>query len=44
MPQLFVLWEHLEGERLEDSERYEPLEISSLIAYLTSSTQQFNSI
>ncbi len=41
MPRFFGLWEHLEGAGLEESERYEPLEIRSMIAYLTSSSQPF---
>ena len=44
MPRFFGLWEHLEGAGLEESERYEPLEIRSMIAYLTSSSQPFNYI
>ena len=44
MPRFFGLWEHLEGAGLEESERYEPLEIRSMIAYLTSSSQPFEYI
>ena len=44
MPRFFGLWEHLEGAGLEESERYEPLEIRSMIAYLTSSSQPFQYI
>ncbi len=44
MPRFFGLWEHLEGAGLEESERYEPLEIRSMIAYLTSSSQPFKYI
>ncbi|MFM1902364.1 MAG: hypothetical protein RLZZ440_264, partial [Planctomycetota bacterium] len=41
MPRFFGLWEHLEGKGLEESERYEPLEIRSMIHYLASSSQPF---
>jgi len=44
MPRFFGLWEHLEGAGLEESQRYEPLEIRSMIAYLTSSSQPFEYI
>ena len=44
MPRFFGLWEHLEGAGLEESERYEPLEIRSMIAYLTSSSKPFEYI
>lgn len=44
MPRFFGLWEHLEGAGLEESQRYEPLEIRSMIAYLTSSSQAFDYI
>ena len=41
MPRFFGLWEHLEGAGLEESQRYEPLEIRSMVDYLTSSSQPF---
>jgi len=41
MPRFFGLWEHLEGKGLEESMRYEPLEIRSMIAYLQRSSQPF---
>jgi len=41
MPRFFGLWEHLEGAGLEESQRYEPLEIRSMVSYLTSSSQPF---
>jgi len=44
MPRFFGLWEHLESAGLEESQRYEPLEIRSMIAYLTASSQPFDYI
>lgn len=44
MPRFFGLWEHLEGVGLEESQRYEPLEIRSMVSYLTSSSQPFDFI
>ncbi len=44
MPRFFGLWDHLEGKGLEESMRYEPLEIRSMIAYLTSTSQPFEYI
>jgi cytochrome c551/c552 len=41
MPRFFGLWEHLEGKGLEESMRYEPLEIRSMIQYLTDSSDPF---
>jgi len=41
MPRFFGLWEHLEGKGLEESMRYEPLEIRSMISYLQRSSQPF---
>ncbi|MFM8893317.1 MAG: hypothetical protein ACKOTB_17180 [Planctomycetia bacterium] len=41
MPRFFGLWDHLEGKGLEESMRYEPLEIRSMIAYLQQSSQPF---
>jgi len=42
MPRFFGLWEHLEGKGLEESIRYEPLEIRSMSEYLLSSSQPFD--
>jgi len=42
MPRFFGLWEHLEGKGLEESMRYEPLEIRSMISYLQGSSQRFD--
>ena len=41
MPRFFGLWEHLEGKGLEESMRYEPIEIRSMIEYLAASSQPF---
>ncbi len=41
MPRFFGLWEHLEGKGLEESMRYEPLEIRSMISYMERSSQPF---
>ena len=41
MPRFFELWGHLEGKGLEESKRYEPLEIRSLIHYLAEASQPF---
>lgn len=41
MPRFFGLWEHLEGKGLEESERYEPLEMRSMIHYMLASSQPF---
>ena len=42
MPRFFGLWEHLEGKGLEESMRYEPIEIRSMISYLSASSQPFD--
>lgn len=42
MPRFFGLWEHLEGKGLEESRRYEPLEIRSMIHYLAAASQPFD--
>ncbi len=42
MPRFFGLWEHLSGKGLEESERYEPIEIRSMISYLSASSQPFD--
>ena len=41
MPRFFGLWEHLEGKGLEESMRYEPLEIRSMVSYLQRSSAPF---
>jgi hypothetical protein len=41
MPRFFGLWDHLEGKGLEESMRYEPLEIRSMIRYLTDASAPF---
>jgi cytochrome c2 len=42
MPRFFGLWEHLSGKGLAESERYEPIEIRSMIAYLDAASQPFD--
>ena len=42
MPRFFGLWEHLEGKGLEESMRYEPLEIRSMIHYLARASAPFD--
>ncbi len=42
MPRFFGLWSHLEGKQLEESQRYEPLEIRSMVHYLTQSSAPFD--
>jgi cytochrome c2 len=44
MPRFFGLWEHLSGKGLAESERYEPIEIRSIIAYMSSVSQPFDYI
>jgi cytochrome c551/c552 len=44
MPRFFGLWEHLEGKGLEESMRYEPLEIRSMVRYLASASVPFDYI
>jgi cytochrome c2 len=41
MPRFFGLWEHLSGKGLEESQRYEPIEIRSMISYLARASQPF---
>ncbi|MFM7207412.1 MAG: PDZ domain-containing protein [Planctomycetaceae bacterium] len=41
MPRFFGLWSHLDGKQLEESRRYEPLEIRSMVHYLTASSAPF---
>ena len=41
MPRFFGLWDHLSGKGLEESQRYEPIEIRSMIHYLLGSSQPF---
>ena len=42
MPRFFGLWDHLSGAGLEESERYEPIEIRSIIAYLDAVSSPFD--
>ncbi|NBW95505.1 MAG: hypothetical protein EBR28_01925 [Planctomycetia bacterium] len=42
MPRFFGLWEHLSGKGLEESQRYEPIEIRSMINYLVGSSAPFD--
>ncbi|MFM7108176.1 MAG: hypothetical protein ACKOZU_06190, partial [Planctomycetaceae bacterium] len=42
MPRFFGLWTHLEGKGLEESARYEPVEIRSMIKYLSASSAPFD--
>jgi cytochrome c551/c552 len=42
MPRFFGLWDHLEGKGLEESMRYEPLEIRSMIHYMTQASAPFD--
>jgi cytochrome c551/c552 len=44
MPRFFGLWEHLEGAGLEESRRYEPIEIRSMIHYLGAASEPFDYI
>ncbi|NDC63502.1 MAG: hypothetical protein EBZ59_05840, partial [Planctomycetia bacterium] len=41
MPRFFGLWEHLSGKGLEESQRYEPIEIRSMISYLVGESRPF---
>ena len=41
MPRFFGLWEHLSGKGLEESKRYEPIEIRSMIDYLLATSAPF---
>ncbi|MCE9632359.1 MAG: hypothetical protein K8S94_16825, partial [Planctomycetia bacterium] len=42
MPRFFGLWSHLEGKQLEESKRYEPVEIRSMVHYLTAASAAFD--
>jgi hypothetical protein len=42
MPKFFGLWDHLSGAGLAESERYEPIEIRSIIAYLDAVSAPFS--
>ena len=42
MPRFFGLWEHLSGKGLEESQRYEPIEIRSMINYLVGASAPFD--
>ncbi len=44
MPRFFGLWEHLEGPGLEESRRYEPIEIRSMIHYFAANSEPFDYI
>jgi cytochrome c551/c552 len=41
MPRFFGLWDHLEGKGLEESMKYEPLEIRSMIHYIARASAPF---
>jgi len=41
MPRFFGLWDHLEGKGLKESQRYEPLEIRSMIQYIAGASAPF---
>jgi len=41
MPQFFGLWDHLDGPGLSASERFEPIEIRGIVAYLLTKSQPF---
>jgi cytochrome c2 len=41
MPRFFGLWDHLSGAGLAESQRYEPIEIRSIIAYLDAASAPF---
>ncbi|MGA0038385.1 MAG: hypothetical protein ACO3NZ_00930 [Pirellulales bacterium] len=41
MPRFFGLWDHLSGPGLAESERYEPIEIRSIITYLNAVSDPF---
>jgi cytochrome c551/c552 len=41
MPRFFGLWDHLSGKSLEESKRYEPIEIRSMITYLQGASAPF---
>jgi len=41
MPRFFGLWEHLSGKSLDESKRYEPIEIRSMIRYLQGASAPF---
>ena len=41
MPRFFGLWEHLSGKSLDESKRYEPIEIRSMITYLQGASAPF---
>ena len=42
MPRFFGLWSHLEGKGLDESAKYEPVEIRSMIKYLNASSAPFD--
>ncbi len=42
MPQIFGLWDHLEGGDLELAKRYEPVEIMGIVTYLLEKSQSWD--
>ncbi|MFM8378227.1 MAG: PDZ domain-containing protein, partial [Planctomycetia bacterium] len=42
MPRFFGLWEHLSAKGLDESQRYEPIEIRSMINYLVGASAPFD--
>jgi cytochrome c2 len=44
MPQFFGLWDHLDGTGLAASERFEPIEIRGIVAYLLTKSQPFEQV
>ena len=42
MPQFFGLWDHLDGEGLALSEKFEPIEIRGIVEYLLAKSQPFD--
>jgi cytochrome c2 len=44
MPQFFGLWNHLDSDSLATSERFEPIEIRGIVAYLLTKSQSYDPI
>ncbi|MCO6457499.1 MAG: hypothetical protein J5I93_19540 [Pirellulaceae bacterium] len=42
MPKFFGMWEHLDEPSLEISQRFEPIEVLGMAAYLQANSQQFD--
>jgi hypothetical protein len=42
MPQFFVLWDHLDGEGLNASKEFEPIEVRGISEYLLAKSQPFD--